>query len=94
MAFVWPVNTITNADGTDGRAYFGTPMQSASGHPYFDNVANLASNQGVILSQGTHPVDGGFWTFRISSDINDARINGEASSLVQLCSGICPLYCW
>jgi len=89
MAVVWPVNTITNADRTDGRAYFGTPTQSASGHPYFDNVANLASNQGVILSQGTHPVDGGFWTFGISSDINGARINGKASSLVQLSSGIC-----
>jgi len=92
MAVVWPVNPSTNAGRTERRAYPGTATQSASGHPYVDNVASLASN---ILSQGTHLVDGGsFWIFEISPDINDARINGEASSLIQLSSGIYLLYSW
>jgi len=60
-------------------------MQSAStsSHPFVGFVANLASNQGTILSQGTHVVDGGFWPFGISPDTDDARLNAEASSLVQ-----------
>ena len=84
MEVVWSVNPSTNARRTDGPAYRGTPTQSASSYPYVDNVANFASNQGDILSQGTHLVGGGFWTFGFSPNINDARINAEASSLIQL----------
>ena len=94
MAVVWSVNPSTNAGKTERREYLGTATQSASGHPYVDYVANLASNQESILPQGTHLVGGGFWTFEIPLVIDDALINGEASSLVQLSSGICPLYHW
>ena len=84
MEGVWSVNPSTNAGRTDGRPYLGTPTQSASGHPYVDYAANLASNQGNILSQGTHLVGEGSWTFGIFPDINDVRINAQASSLIQL----------
>lgn len=94
MAVVWPVNLSTNAGRTDGRANLCTPIQSASGDPYVDTVANLASNQGVIFSQGMRLVDGGPWPFEISPFTDDARINEEASSLVQLSPHTCPLYCW
>lgn len=58
-------------------------MQSASGHPFVDVVTNPTSTQGVILSQGTHVLDGGFWPYGILPDMNETRIDAEASSLVQ-----------